>query len=75
MDPSPVNHGRNLNRTIRRRSDDKAIRDYIILHEDSPTDLERSIMAKVGDGYVPQGGISYFVFGRGATFLQAMIKY
>ena len=75
MDPTPVNHGRNRNRTSTRRSNDKAIRDYIVVTESFARDLEKKVMTKIEAGFVPLGGIAILGSGQNVKFLQAMVKY
>ena len=76
MDPSPINQGRNRNRSATRRNNDKAISRYIVISENRVSDLEKSVMAEVGRGYVPQGGVVFQANRDGRiTIMQAMVKY
>ena len=76
MDPSPINQGRNRNRSTTRRNNDKAIRKYIVVRDNRISDLEKRVMTKVEDGYVPQDGVVFQMHKDGGiTIMQAMVKY
>ena len=51
--------------------------DYIILDDEDKKVLEKTVVARMKEGYMPTGGIQVVIFpgARFLTFFQAMYKF